>query len=331
MSRKKIKKRRARHRVITALVVIIFAVAALAGVYYCFFSKPAVPVSETKTQPTAQTQTTSETKSASTRKEDFYTILLCGTDDGNGGTDTIMVMGVDVKNGRISVVSVPRDTLVDVSWSVKKINSTYNNGGIDKLESELEQTLGIPIDYYIKVDLKGFVKLVDAIGGVYFDVPINMNYDDPTQDLHIHVNKGYQKLDGDTAIGVVRFRHNNDGTGYGTEDVGRIETQHAFLSAVAEQTLKVGNLSKVGSFAQIFSDYVDSDLTLGNMIWFGKQAMNMGSDNIAFSTLPGDPNGKYQGKYYYILAPDETAAMVNETINPYNDDVSVSDMDILGN
>ncbi len=214
------------------------------------------------------------------------------------GLPSATLMGVDVKNGAINVVSVPRDTLVDVSWNTKKINSTYNNGGIDKLESELEETLGIPVDYYVKVDLKGFVKLVDKIGGVYFDVPINMDYDDPTQDLHIHVNKGYQKLDGDTAIGVVRFRHNNDGTGYGTEDVGRIETQHAFMAAVAEQTLKVGNLSKIGSFAQIFSDYVDSDLSVGNMIWFGKQAVNMGSDNIHFSTLPGDPNGKYMGKYY---------------------------------
>ncbi len=330
MSHKKVKKRRrARHHVITAFVVILFAIAALAGVYYCFFSKPAVPVAETKTPSSSQTQTTAN-ESTSGRKEDFYTVLLCGTDDGNGGTDTIMLMGVDVKNGAINVVSVPRDTLVDVSWNTKKINSTYNNGGIDKLESELEETLGIPVDYYVKVDLKGFVKLVDKIGGVYFDVPINMDYDDPTQDLHIHVNKGYQKLDGDTAIGVVRFRHNNDGTGYGTEDVGRIETQHAFLSAVAEQTLKVGNLSKIGSFAQIFSDYVDSDLSVGNMIWFGKQAVNMGSDNIHFSTLPGDSNGKYMGKYYYILDPAETVTMVNETINPYKTDLAVGDMNIIG-
>ncbi|MEA4814401.1 Polyisoprenyl-teichoic acid--peptidoglycan teichoic acid transferase TagV [bioreactor metagenome] len=330
MSHKKVKKRRrARHRVITALVVILFAIAALAGVYYCFFSKPTVPVTDTKTPSSGQTQTTDE-ESVSGRKEDFYTVLLCGTDDGNGGTDTIMLMGVDVKNGDINVVSVPRDTLVDVSWNTKKINSTYNNGGIDKLESELEETLGIPVDYYVKVDLKGFVKLVDKIGGVYFDVPINMDYDDPTQDLHIHVNKGYQKLDGDTAIGVVRFRHNNDGTGYGTEDVGRIETQHAFLAAVAEQTLKVSNLSKIGSFAQIFSDYVDSDLSVGNMIWFGKQAVNMGSDNIHFSTLPGDPNGKYMGRYYYILDPAETVTMVNETINPYKADLTVDDTHIIG-
>ena len=331
MSHKKVKKRRrARHRVITAFVVILFAIAALAGVYYCFFSKPTVPVAETKTPSSSQTQTTGE-ESVSGRKEDFYTVLLCGTDDGNGGTDTIMLMGVDVKGGAINVVSIPRDTLVDVSWNTKKINSTYNNGGIDKLESELEETLGIPVDYYVKVDLKGFVKLVDKIGGVYFDVPINMNYDDPTQDLHIHVNKGYQKLDGDTAIGVVRFRHNNDGTGYGTEDVGRIETQHAFLAAVAEQTLKVSNLSKIGSFAQIFSDYVDSDLSVGNMIWFGKQAVNMGSDNIHFSTLPGDPNGKYMGKYYYVLDPAETVTMVNETINPYKADLTVDDTHIIGN
>lgn len=330
MSHKKVKKRRrARHRVITALVVILFAIAALAGVYYCFFSKPTVPVTETKTSPSSQTQTTDE-ESLSGRKEDFYTVLLCGTDDGNGGTDTIMLMGVDVKGGAINVVSVPRDTLVDVSWNTKKINSTYNNGGIDKLESELEETLGVPVDYYVKVDLKGFVKLVDKIGGVYFDVPINMNYDDPTQDLHIHVNKGYQKLDGDTAIGVVRFRHNNDGTGYGTEDVGRIETQHAFLAAVADQTLTVSNLSKIGSFAQIFSDYVDSDLSVGNMIWFGKQAVNMGTDNIHFATLPGDPNGKYMGRYYYILDPAETVTMINETINPYKADLTVDDTHIIG-
>ena len=138
------------------------------------------------------------------------------------------------------------------------------------------------------MDLTGFAALVDAIGGVDFEVPIDMNYDDPYQDLHIHFSAGMQHLTGEEALKVVRFRHNNDGSGYGSEDIGRMETQQAFLKAVAKQTLTLSNLDKISEFANIFNAYVETDLSLGNLAWLGKEAISMGADAVSFSTLPGE-------------------------------------------
>ena len=132
------------------------------------------------------------------------------------------------------------------------------------------------MDFTVTVDLDGFAALVNAIGGVDFEVPISMNYDDPYQDLHIHFSAGMQHLSGAEALKVVRFRHNNDGSGYGSEDIGRMQTQQNFLKTVAQQTLTLSNVDKVGEFAKIFQQYVDTDLSLGNLAWLGKEAISMG-------------------------------------------------------
>ena len=156
-----------------------------------------------------------------------------------------------------------------------------------------------------------------------------MNYDDPVQGLSIHFTKGTHHLSGQEALEVVRFRHNNDGSGYGTEDIGRIGTQQAFLTAVAKKALSPANLSKVSSYAKIFHKYVDTDLSLGNLAWLGTQAIQMGTDNIHFSTLPGDGSGYYKKISYYTLDPSGVLEMVNATVNPYTTPRTAADLDIL--
>jgi LCP family protein required for cell wall assembly len=263
------------------------------------------------------------------RKQDVYTFLLCGTDDGNGGTDTIMVAAYDAKNQKMNVMSIPRDTMVNVSWSTKKINSTYNAGGIQRLAKEVGNLIGFPVDFYVKVDLAGFVKLIDALGGVEFEVPYNMNYEDPTQNLSIHVKKGMQHLDGETAVGVVRWRKNNDGTGYSSGDIGRIQTQQAFLAAVGEKCLNLGNITKVKEFAKIFADYVETDLSVGNLIWLAQQAMHMNMEQVHFFTMPGDYSASYRGGSYVLPYAGKLAEAVNTYLNPYVTDVLEQDMDIM--
>ena len=175
------------------------------------------------------------------------------------------------------------------------------------------------------VETEGFVALVDAVGGVDFYVPCDMDYDDPTADppLHIHYTEGMTHLDGQEAMEVVRFRHNNDGSGYGSEDIGRMQTQQNFLKAVAQQTLTLSNLDKIDEFVKIFQTYVDTDLTLGNLAWLGKEAISMGAENISFSTLPGE----WHSPYIY-LDPDATLEVVNQYLNPYVEDRTMEDLDI---
>ena len=241
------------------------------------------------------------------RKDYFYTILLSGSDDGNGNSDTNILLGVDAENGRIHGVSIPRDTKAVWDGKNHKINAAFGSGGVEKLADVVGEQLGIPVDFTVAVDLTGFEALVDAIGGVDFEVPINMNYDDPYQDLHIHFSAGMQHLTGEEAMKVVRFRHNNDGSGYGSEDIGRMETQQKFLKAVARQTLTLSNLDKIDDFVKIFQEYVETDLTLGNLAWLGKEAISMGAENITFSTLPNE----WRSPYIY-LDPAATLEVVNQ-------------------
>ena len=246
-------------------------------------------------------------------------------DNDAGGSDTNMLMRFDAESKKIDVVSLPRDTLMS---NGHKLNSSYNNGGTEKLRSNIEDMLGVPVDFYVSVDLKGFIALIDQIGGVDFDVPEDMDYDDPYQDLHIHFKKGLQHLSGQQSMEVVRFRHNNDNTGYGgRQDLGRIGTQQAFLKTVAQKLMKLEN---VPAMAETFLKYVKTDLTLGNLMWLANQALSMGgTDAISFATLPGDGSGWYKGMSVYALDPEQVLEMTNSMLNPYATDITADDQNIL--
>ena len=315
----------------------LFILTALFGLYKCFSQEPTLrpsgPAAPDPDPSAAQEPENPEDDarplSSEERKEHFYTVLMAGLDDENGGSDTNLLVALDAETGTINVVSLPRDTLLNVSWSVKKLNNAYHHGGISQTRTEVSRLLGIPVDYYVTVDLRAFVELVDAIDGVDFDIPVDMDYDDPEQDLHIHFKKGPRHLTGQQALEVVRWRQNNDGTGYATADIGRIGTQQAFLTAVAKQTLQVSNLDKIPEMAEIFSTRVETDLKLANLIWIGEQALSMGSDSIAFHTLPGDGAGYYKGGSYYVLDPEGVLELIDTYFNPYRRPLTREDMDIL--
>ena len=336
MSRNK-RKTSALQAVAVTTISALFILTALFGLYKCFSQEPTLrpsgPAAPDPDPSAAQEPENPEDDarplSSEERKEHFYTVLMAGLDDENGGSDTNLLMALDAENGTINVVSLPRDTLLNVSWSVKKLNNAYHHGGISQTRAEVSRLLGIPVDYYVTVDLRAFVELVDAIDGVDFDIPVDMDYDDPEQDLHIHFKKGPRHLTGQQALEVVRWRQNNDGTGYATADIGRIGTQQAFLTAVAKQTLQVSNLDKIPEMAEIFSTRVETDLKLANLIWIGEQALSMGSDSIAFHTLPGDGAGYYKGGSYYVLDPEGVLELIDTYFNPYRRPLTREDMDIL--
>lgn len=262
----------------------------------------------------------------SARKPDFYTILVSGVDDGNGGSDTNILVAVDAGAGRIYGASIARDTKISLNGKNRKFNFAYNSGGMSQAAATVSEQLGIPVDYTVEVSLKAFSALVDAIGGVDFYIPVDMDYDDPIQDLSIHFSKGMRHLSGAEALKVVRFRHNNDNIGgYGsTEDIGRMKTQQDFLKAVAKQILRPANLTKLSEFAKIFQKYVKTDLELGELAWLGQEAFSMGPDNISFSTLPG----QWRSPYIYLDA-DGVLALVNERLNPYAEPRTPEDLNIL--
>ena len=152
------------------------------------------------------------------KSEDYYTVLILGRDTGGGGnTDTMLLASYDVTNQKATVMSIPRDTMVNVPWDIKKINSVYpyyggGDRGIQYLYKEISQLVGFEPDFQVIVEWEAVGQIVDAMDGVWFDVPRDMDYEDPYQDLSIHLDKGYQLLNGEQAMGVVRFRDGVNGS-----------------------------------------------------------------------------------------------------------------------
>lgn len=313
------RRRRRRRWPIVLLLVVVLAAAAGFGAYKFLVRAPELPQPEQ-----AQSQGVHPGLLGAGRREGVYTFLLVGRDDGGGGnTDTIMVGCFDTVNGTVDVLNIFRDTLVDVPWEIKKINSVYNQQGLEGLQEKIKDLIGYVPDYYFVVELEAVEQLVDAIGGVDYEVPHNMDYDDPTQDLHIHFQQGMQHLDGADAVRLLRWRKNNSGEKLSVGDIGRVEIQQSFLKAMLSQTVRLGNITKLQQIANIVTRNLDSNLKYGEMIWFGEQALGIQSEGIHFHSLPGDYTGTiwsstYQNYQSYVFADGAgLLEIVNNGLNPY--------------
>ena len=266
------------------------------------------------------------------RREGVYTVLLAATDKEGERTDTMMVACYDVPNKKVGVVSVPRDSLIDRGQG-KNARLVYGPGSAKERREDISRMLGIPIDYYVKVDIRGFIALVDYVGGVDFDVPCDMDYDDPAQDLHIHFAEGRQHLDGQAAMEVARFRKNNANSSLSTggySDVGRTGTQQQILVALAKKVLAWNNVTKVKGFVKMFNQYVETDLELNDMLWFATQAIYVDpSSDVETATLEGRGDGIFRGQTYcYELNRKTTVELVNRLINPYVQELTLQDMNL---
>ena len=196
--------------------------------------------------------------------------------------------------------------------------------------------MGFQPDYTVVVEWEAVGEMVDAIGGVWFDVPYDMRYWDPYQDLEIVVDKGYQLLDGDSAMGVIRWRQNSDGTKYPDGDLGRIKTQQAFLKAVVKQMLQVKNVVKLFEFAEIFEKNVTTELSVQNIFWFAKGAVlgGLSVDSVEFVTMPNKATSCWSRlvknmQSYVVPRPTELLQLVNEKLSPYTKIFTLSDLDIM--
>ena len=319
------RKRRRRKILVTVLLVLLALLAIGFVIHQIYVRPPDIPTHEN------QEAGTDPGSLGVGRREDVYTFLLVGRDDGQGGggnTDTMMVGCYDVKNGTVDVLSIYRDTMVDVPGEIPKINSVYNRQGIEGVQKQIKNLIGYTPDYYFVVELDAVAELVDAIGGVDYEVPYNMDYDDPTQDLHIHYKKGMQHLNGEDAVKVLRWRKNNSGESLSVGDVGRVEVQHSFLRALAKEMVSLGTLTKIGEIVDIVDRNLESNLDYGEMIWFGERALGLKEGSIRFHNLPGDYTGTmwsptYQNYQSYVFVNSSALRdLINQYMNPYLEDIT---------
>ncbi|MCW6060726.1 LCP family protein [Clostridium sporogenes] len=236
-------------------------------------------------------------------------ILVMGVDIGDPGskeasdpkrTDTMLVINYNPKTKNINMVSVPRDTRVTMNGKKIKINSAHAINGVNGSIAAVENLLGIEINKYAKIDYEGFRKVIDAIGGVEMDITRNMNYDDPSQNLHIHFQKGTTvHLDGKKAEEFFRWRKNNNGTGFADGDLGRIENQHKFISKVVEKVKSPSIIPKIPSILSTIPDYIETDMSPEEIIKYGYAVTKGDKSSINMITLQGE--AKYIGNVSYFI------------------------------
>lgn len=233
-------------------------------------------------------------------------ICILGTDADGLRTDVIMLLGV--QSSAPVLLSVPRDTLVQTDHGAEKLNAVYavhggGSEGLSALYGVLDNQLEISAKRYILLDLAAFEQLVNAIGGIWFDVPTSMHYSDPTQNLQIDLSPGYQKLSGSQALGLVRYRN------YFLGDIDRIQVQQSILMTAAKQLRSDISPSRLFQLAKLFDRYVQTDLNFTEIVNLALYLSSCDLSQAAFGTLPGD--GKMiDGVDYYRLYDEEAKAMI---------------------
>ena len=214
-------------------------------------------------------------------------------------TDTIIIAAYNPYIQQAYMLSIPRDTYIGKNGTVgkyDKINAIYSKYGIEKTIKYAEELTDLEIDYYAIVKTSALTNIVDIIGGVQFEVPIDMNYDDNSQNLHIHLNKGLQIIDGEEAEQLLRFRHNNDGTTYsyeyGNNDYGRMRTQREFIKETINQTIQFKNVLKVKQIITSIFDNIETNININKLLAYVPYGMEFDIDNLTMEQLPGDSTQK---------------------------------------
>ncbi|MBQ7472742.1 MAG: LCP family protein [Oscillospiraceae bacterium] len=318
-------------KMLTALFFTALAASAAASLRGALPNAGAEAASETgriATQQEPLAAASSANKSPERRKT-VYTLLLAGVDEVSGNTDTILLGRLDAEARRMDFVSIPRDTYVNLPWSVRKINCVYagtkasGQNGLEGLRSAVRSLTGFDTDCCAVVDLSTVKTAIEMMGGVYFDVPFDMDYEDSAQDLHIHIPAGYQRLDGEQCIQLCRYRKD-----YVNGDIDRIALQHDFLRAAAKQFISLGSIPNLSRVIQLISSSVDSDLTPANVAYFLRCALQCRAEDISFYTMPNVPADAGGLSYTFVdLAPWLT--LLNDALNPFDAAIEPENLDVV--
>lgn len=296
-------------RVFLLLLVLAALTVSLAGAalyaYETFFAAPVTA---------RQTPAPGSSLPSADKLNKRINVLLLGVDDGDTETpgaprrsDTMMVASVNPDDGTVSLLSIPRDTRVVIPGhkGYDKITHAFAYGGPQLAVRTVEELLAIPIHYYVVVDWRGFIKLIDILGGVDLYVESNMDYEDPYAGLKIHLDKGYQHLDGQKAGQYVRFRHDELG------DIGRVQRQQRFLKALANEMLQVGTIFKLPALVSTIDQYVETDMSLFTMMRLANSLKGLPAGGVRTEVLPGN-FATIDGLSFWVVDKEQTKRIVEK-------------------
>jgi LCP family protein required for cell wall assembly len=282
-------------RVFLKLVItIVILVGLCAGGLYAYGMLKIVP---------------DRTDSAYAYRDDRINILLVGTDKGSadevGRADSIMVANVDLKNKIVNMLSLPRDSRVEIPGNDKnKINHSFAYGGIDLTKQTVENLLEVPIDYYAITNFQGFEEIVTILGGV--DLYVEKDMSAHTYYGDIDLKEGQQHLDPQQALGYVRYRYDAMG------DVARAGRQQKFMKAVVEEALKPSNLIKMPSLLKNIDDVMETDLSTAQLLYLAFSFRGINSDTDVHTAVPECSFDTIGGVSYVILDDDDLSNLVQK-------------------
>ena len=320
---KKNSKNKKKHRILKAFLVIILILIALIGGFVGY------SVYKNGWGVKSLIQTAMGQSEKKLQNLEPFTVLLLGVSEDISSklSDTIIVASYNPKTQKATLLSIPRDTFIGTNKnkanSYDKINALYQKNP-EKTLNAVNKITGLNIKYYAVISNNALVEVVDTIGGVEFDVPIDMNYDDSSQKLSIHLKKGMQKLNGEQAEGLVRFRHNNNNisypSSYGDNDLGRMRTQREFLKEVAKQTIKLKNITKIGSFVDILKENVTTNITNWSLIKdYIPYAIDFNTENLEMANIPGTTGSLGPNNLsFFIYDKSATEKMIKELFEKQN-------------
>ncbi len=250
----------------------------------------------------------------SNKVQDF---VVAGVDDDGYRTDLILFCRYNMSDNSINVLQIPRDTKVETDRYDKKINSAYGSPEKEQtLFDEIEGLIGIRPEKSVIVSFKAFREIIDAIGGVEIDVPIRMYYHDPVQNLTIDLFPGLQLLNGRRAEMFMRFRQNDDGSGYPNGDIDRVAAQKGFYQAAADKLLSGSTILKAPKLIGVLTDNVKTDFTVSEMVNYLGRLPQFSMDNVKIHTLPGEGAYDSNGISYFFHDEAATKDLIKEHFTP---------------
>ncbi|MBC7765364.1 MAG: LCP family protein [Hyphomonadaceae bacterium] len=247
-----------------------------------------------------------------------YNILVMGTDESDLRTDVMFIASFNTEQNTLKILSIPRDTRVQINGRNAKVNEAHAIGKQDLAIKTVKAITGMPIHYYISMNFKGFVNIVDTLGGVDFDVPMNMHYEDPEQNLFIHLNKGMQHLNGKKSEMFVRFRY-----GYAEGDIGRVKAQQAFLKALVDQKCKPEYLLRAAPLFDSFSKNARTNIKMTDIMQFIPMFKLFGTDSMQAYSLPGESK-TMDNLSYFVYDKKQTVALIEQQFTGIGTHVSES-------
>lgn len=318
-------------------IVMTVVVIVAAGVFGTVSLMKWRPLKEGGTASQGQKLTPMQSNSQSNERvspqpqwsSDFTNFLVCGIDNTNSLTDVIMIVGFDNKTKKVSILQIPRDTYAGSDIPTRKYNAVYGHhdkgvSGMETLKARVENDFGIEIGNYAAVTTKGFRTLVDAAGGVEVNVPIDMDYDDDKQDLHIHISAGKQTLNGSQAEQFVRFRK-----GWKQGDLGRLDAQKIFLASFAKKLQSLGVWKISAEILPVIKqpDFL-TDLSIYDMLELASAAKQVSLSSAKIYTMPGEPYTSKDGTAYYSAHKKELLAILNADFVPNGITLKLDDLKI---